>query len=336
MSSKIPKTGTRSTVASSISSFLKNNPNLHLGGDVDFHSERRHHLEVFGFHRLPEEKQAPIGKVEFHAVRGPRGTVPIRLFYPKSVVDGGNDKVAALVYMHGGGYTVGSVDEFENGLRLVAEHSGAITIGVEYHLAPEHHFPTQLDDYSAVVDWAQGPEGAARGISSDLVFGGGDSAGGNMTEALSLRRRDEGKKNIAGQLLLYPESRLPFDTPAAVENNSGYYLECNGIFSFADHYLPKAPEKTFPPSYKYVSPGMQDSGFLKNQPPAALFTCGFDPLRDVGVEYGSKLQEAGVEVHWHHYPELIHGFLQMAPWSPEAMKATIDVAHELKLMAYGS
>ena len=103
MSSKIPNTGTRSTVASSISSFLKDNPNLHLGGDVDFHSERRHHLEVFGFHRLPEEKQARIGKVEFNAVRGPRGTVPIRLFYPKSVVDGGNEKVAALVYMHGGG-----------------------------------------------------------------------------------------------------------------------------------------------------------------------------------------------------------------------------------------
>jgi len=157
-----------------------------------------------------------------------------------------------------------------------------------------------------------------------------------MTEALALRRRDEGKHNIAGQMLLYPESRLPFDTKAAVENNSGLYLECNGIFSFADHYLPKAPEKTYPPSYKYVSPGMQSIEDLKNVPPAALFTNGFDPLRDVGVEYGSKLQEAGVEVHWHHYPELIHGFLQMAPWSEEAMKATLDVAHELQKMAYGS
>jgi acetyl esterase/lipase len=156
-----------------------------------------------------------------------------------------------------------------------------------------------------------------------------------MTEALSLRRRDEGKKNIAGQLLLYPESRIPFDTPAAEENNSGYYLECNGIFSFADHYLPKAPEKTYPPSFKYVSPGMQSVEYLRNQPPTALFTCGFDPLRDVGVEYGWKLQQAGVDVRWFHYPDLTHGFLQMAPWSQEAMKATMEVAAELKRMAYG-
>lgn len=124
--SSIPKIGERTKLASSISSFLKDNPTLHLGGDVDFHQERRHHLEVFGFHALSEEKRAPIGKVEFHMVRGPHGTIPIRLFYPKSVLNGDKRDVAALVYMHGGGYTVGSVDEFENGLRLLAEGSGAI------------------------------------------------------------------------------------------------------------------------------------------------------------------------------------------------------------------
>jgi acetyl esterase/lipase len=158
-----------------------------------------------------------------------------------------------------------------------------------------------------------------------------------MTEAIALRRRDEGKKNIAGQLLLYPESRIPFDTPAAEENNSGQglYLVCNGIFSFADHYLPKAPGKTCPPSFKYVSPGMQSVDYLKDLPPVALFTCGFDPLRDVGVEYGSKLQEAGVDVQWHHYPDLTHGFLQFAPWSQECMNASMDVARELRRLAYG-
>ncbi|KAL2433685.1 hypothetical protein ABEF95_008736 [Exophiala dermatitidis] len=330
MPSSIPNTGTSSTLASSISKFLKDHPTLHLGGANDFHQERRHHLEVFGFHALPKDKQAPIGKVEFHGVRGPHGSIPIRVFYPKAVVNGENAKskggtngettkskgLAALVYMHGGGYTVGSVDEFENGLRLVTEAQSSYciirqTIGVEYHLAPEHHFPTQLDEYSAVVDWAQGPEGAARGISSDLVFGGGDSAGGNMTEALALRRRDQGKKNIAGQSPGFPSTPWPpkRTTPA--------------------------PEKTYPPSFKYVSPGMQSVEYLKNQPPVALFTCGFDPLRDVGVEYGSKLQQAGVDVQWHHYPDLTHGFLQMAPWSHEALKATEDVARELKRMVYG-
>jgi len=78
MSSKqIPTTGHRTTLASSPESFLKANPALHLGGDVDFHQERRHHLEVFGWHNLPKEKQAPIGKVEFYAIWGPHGTIPV-------------------------------------------------------------------------------------------------------------------------------------------------------------------------------------------------------------------------------------------------------------------
>lgn len=187
-----------------------------------------------------------------------------------------------------------------------------------------------------MVDWFQDPKNSEpRGIDSKLIFGGGDSAGGNMTEALTLRRKDSGLRPLAGQLLLYPESRIPFDTQAGVENNSGLYLECNGIFSFADHYLPKAPAKTVPPSHRYVSPGMQKIEDLKGQPQVSVFTCGFDPLRDVSIEYAHKLDKAGVDVRWFHYPDLTHGFLQMAPWSIEAMNATKEVASELKRMAYG-
>ncbi|KAK6085099.1 alpha beta hydrolase fold-3 domain protein [Seiridium cupressi] len=304
---EIITTGKRTELAVSIKEFLKDRSTLHLGGHEDFHQERRHHLEVFGFHALPEKLQAPIGRVEFTAVRGRHGTVPVRLFYPKNFEDShrgmtkGNVKVPAMVYMHGGGYTVGSVDEFENGLRLLAEKANMIAIGVEYHLAPEWPVPTQLDDYEDVLAWAT--------------------------------HGDEGKKPMKAQILLYPEARLPFDTPAASENNSGLYLECNGIFSFADHYLPRAPNKFYPPAHRYVSPGMQPVDELKGVPAAAVFTCGFDPPRDVGVEYANKLQKAGNKVHWHHYPDLTHGFLQMAPWSPEASNATADVAEEMKKLA---
>lgn len=104
-SQSIPKTAGRTTLAASLGAFLEDNPTLHLGGDVDFHSERRHHLEVFGWHNLPEDKRSPIGKVEFTAIRGPHGTIPLRLFYPQSFVDqkstGG--ELAALIYFHGGG-----------------------------------------------------------------------------------------------------------------------------------------------------------------------------------------------------------------------------------------
>lgn len=102
---QIPKTAGRTTLAPSIASFLKDNPALHLGGDVDFHEERRHHLEVFGWHNLPDSKKAPIGRVEHTAIRGPHGTIPLRFFYPQAFTgnQGGSKELAALVYFHGGG-----------------------------------------------------------------------------------------------------------------------------------------------------------------------------------------------------------------------------------------
>jgi acetyl esterase/lipase len=123
--SKISTTGSRTQLASSIKAFLKDHPDLHLGGEEDFHEERRKHLEVYGIHAIPKEKVHPIGDVEFIALRVPHGTIPVRVLYPKS----GEHKTmrgeaGALIYFHGSGYTVGSADEFENGLRLGAEESG--------------------------------------------------------------------------------------------------------------------------------------------------------------------------------------------------------------------
>jgi acetyl esterase/lipase len=126
MTDSIPTTAGRTTLASSVKSFLDANPSLRLGGHEDFHTERRHHLEVFGFHKLPENLQTPIGDVRFHGIRGRHGTIPLRLFYPTELEVGKGNPSPALIYFHGGGYTVGSVDEFENGLRILAENSGII------------------------------------------------------------------------------------------------------------------------------------------------------------------------------------------------------------------
>lgn len=106
-------TGNRTALNPEIQKFLADNPNLHLGGEEDFHAERRHHLEVFGFHNVPQGKIHLIGEVEFTAIRGPHGTIPLRVFYPHAAPKGGQNN-AALIYFHGGGYTVGSIDEFEN------------------------------------------------------------------------------------------------------------------------------------------------------------------------------------------------------------------------------
>lgn len=139
MTLRIPKTATRSSsIASSLAEFLNTHPDLHLGGEDEFYRERRHHLETLGFHALPEDIKAQIGKIEFEGVRGPHGTIPIRIFYPQEILEDRKTrtgkKAAALVYMHGGGYTVGSVDEFENGLRLIAEAAGVIVCQFQIRL----------------------------------------------------------------------------------------------------------------------------------------------------------------------------------------------------------
>ncbi|OCF32246.1 hypothetical protein I316_06161 [Kwoniella heveanensis BCC8398] len=326
MPSSIPAVGPRSTLAPGLQKALKNElKDLHLGANEDFHAERRKHTQILGIHNIPGGLDTPIAGVEFTAIRGPHGVIPVRCLHP-SKHNGG-----ALVYMHGGGYTVGTGDEFERGLRIVAEESGVQVWIVEYRLAPEWQYPTQLDEFEAVLEWLRGREGEQRGVDPEKIVGGGDSAGGNMTAALALRLMDQGKHNMAGQLLLYPEARIPFDTKACEENNSGYYLEANGIFSFADHYAPRGT----PPSSRYISPGMQPVEKLKGVPPAIVYTCGFDPLRDVGVEYAHKLEEAGNKVEWVHHDWSTHGFLQFGHWSEECEEATRGVGRGLKKLVEG-
>ncbi|KAL2262405.1 hypothetical protein VTK26DRAFT_1454 [Humicola hyalothermophila] len=297
-STEIPAVGTRShMINGAVADFFANHPELELGGNKGFAVERRIHMETFALHKIPKVKVNPIGTVEFTAIRGPHGTIPIRILYPSSGEHRRRrGQAGALVYFHGGGFSVGAVDEFENGLRLVAEESECQIYAIEYRLAPEFRYPTQLDEYSAVIDWLQNEGSEGRGVHPDRIAGGGDAAGGNITAAVCLRRLDEGKKALAAQVLLYPASRLPFDTPAARENNSGCYLECNGIFGFINNYLPRPNG----PSVldRYVSPGMQDARGLLRQPPAAIFTNGYDPVRDVGIEYANdSLVPSSEECH---------------------------------------
>ena len=173
---KIPKTGTRGQLKDSVSSLHKKFQDLHLGGQEDFRDERRKHLEVFRIHKIPKDEVQPIHKVEFTAMRRPHGTNPVRVLYPGSGEDKRkSNKAGNLIYFYGGGYTIGSVDEIENGLSMLAEHSGVHIYTVEYKLAPEFRYPTQLDEYDAVIDAFQGDVGKHRGVSE--VLDGGDSAG---------------------------------------------------------------------------------------------------------------------------------------------------------------
>ncbi|KAK3293807.1 Alpha/Beta hydrolase protein [Chaetomium fimeti] len=327
----IPDSGRRAeSLDVSVARFLTCHQGLELGGLGGYAAERQKHAETFAHHKLPKHKINPIGTVESATIPGPHGAIPVRVLYPmKGRELRTKGDAGALVYCHGGGYCTGSVDEFENSLRLIAEKSGCLVFAFDYRLAPEFRYPVQLDEYSAVVDWVQGYGGRYRGVHPRRVVGGGDGVGGSMTAALCLRRRDEGKKPLAGQLLLYPAMYSPSSPPAADENKSGYYLEYDGLTGLIDHYLPLINAV---PSYrKYVYPGAQGSLHMYGQPLAVIFTNGFDPLREGGIAHARAMRRAGALAAWKHYADLTHGWLRMAPWSPAAREATCYVAVALEM-----
>jgi acetyl esterase len=229
----------------------------------------------------------------------------------------------ALVYIHGGGFTYGTLDEFEVPMRLIAERAGIVTYILEYQLAPEAKYPTQIEEIEYVVRWLF-EHAEEQGVDAAKIGVGGDSAGGNMTCVIALKLRDENGPRLAVQVPLFPEAAFPADTLAASENRSGLYLESNGIFEMVRNLVKNTDDVRHP----YITPLNADSH--AGLPPAILVTNGFDPLRDVGHAYAQKLAAAGNDLTYMHNPDLTHGFPQFTRSSAACHQATLDLADLIK------
>ena len=306
--SDLPETVARTTMDPEIAEWLKTGPVL--GGPESFYKQRRAHDAFI------DADKPPIGRIEHLGLCGPHGTVPVRVYYPFKP---GPAEGAALVYLHGGGFVVGSLDQFETAMRRLSEGSGAQVYCVDYKLAPEYQWPVQIDENEFVVRWLF-EHAAERGVDPARIALGGDSAGGNMTCTISLRLRDTGGPLLALQMPLYPETALPFDTKAGIENRTGAYVDTAGVHQFLWHLLPHGVDYTQP----YVTPMNADSH--ADLPPALLVTCGFDMLRDVGHAYARKLAAAGNDLTYVHHPHLPHGFIQMTAHSRHCLAATEELA----------
>ena len=306
--SDLPETVARTTMDPEIAEWLKTGPVL--GGPEPFYKQRRAHDAFI------DADKPPIGRIEHLGLCGPHGTVPVRVYYPFKP---GPAEGAALVYLHGGGFVVGSLDQFETAMRRLSEGSGAQVYCVDYKLAPEYQWPVQIDENEFVVRWLF-EHAAERGVDPARIALGGDSAGGNMTCTISLRLRDTGGPLLALQMPLYPETALPFDTKAGIENRTGAYVDTAGVHQFLWHLLPHGVDYMQP----YVTPMNADSH--ADLPPALLVTCGFDMLRDVGHAYAGKLAAAGNDLTYVHHPDLPHGFIQMTAHSRHCLAATEEFA----------
>lgn len=200
------------------------------------------------------------------------------------------------LYFHGGGFVLGSLDEFDTLCRTLAQRSGCALLSVDYRLAPEHPFPTAVDDAVAATRWAARLPLAARGLAL-----AGDSAGGNLVAVASLQLR--GETPIVLQLMFNPTTDTDFNRPSYAEYGQDYLLKTSDINWFFELYAP-GHDLRDPRIAPLRTPD------LRGAPPAWIGVAEYDILRDEGEAFAAALQAAGTPVVLRRYEGVMHGFVR--------------------------
>jgi acetyl esterase len=258
--------------------------------------------------RSPE----PVAAVADRSISGPGGALGLRIYRSAE------GPRPALLYFHGGGFVIGSLDTHDGTCRALANASGCTVISVDYRLAPEHPFPAAPEDCYAALCYAA-EAGAEIGVDPARLAVGGDSAGGNLAAVTALLARERRGPPLSFQLLVYPVADARFDTPSYRENAEGYFLTAKMMRWFWDHYLERPDQADDP----LASPLRAKD--LAGLPPALVFTAGYDPLRDEGERYATRLGEAGVATELKRFPGQFHGFFSMFDVLDDGREA-IDLA----------
>lgn len=243
------------------------------------------------------------------------GSVPVRLYTPD-----GADRPRLLVWFHGGGTIAGSLDTHEPVLMALAAATGRAVASVGYTLAPEAVFPAQHEECQQVAAWLA-REAGALGLNPASWAVGGDSVGGLYAAATSRTLRDQGFAPMpAAQILAYPNTDLREDRRfASLGENEGRIMTRASLGFEARTAVPDPADRAGP----RASPLLADD--LTGLPATLLITAEADPLRDEGERYGERLREAGVRVEAVRRPGMIHAFLQMNAWIPDADAAMREI-----------
>ncbi|MFQ6226542.1 alpha/beta hydrolase [Nocardia sp. NPDC002869] len=229
-----------------------------------------------------------------------------------------------VVYLHGGGWVTGDIDyQYDNVARQLVATAGCTVVLVNYRTAPEHPFPTPLEDCFTALGWAAEHASELARADAPLVVAG-DSAGGNIAAALTHRVRDEGGPRIDAQILIYPVTDCDTETASYLAEENQLFLTREAMLWFWDHYLPDERARVRPAA----SPLRAES--FRDLPPALIYLAEFDPLRDEGHAYAEALRAAGVPVVVHEAEGQMHGFFQMADILPGFRTGLATVAAYLE------
>lgn len=263
-----------------------------------------------------EGPRVEVARVQHFTIPGPVGAMPARLW--ASSHEAG---LPVLLYLHGGGFVVGGIDTCEGMCRRIAQQSGAAVVAIDYRLAPEHRFPACLDDCFAALQWLV-REGASIGVDGKRIAVGGDSAGGSLAAVVALMARDAGIPLVL-QVLFYPSVQTSSVTESYKSFSKDLFLDTDLMRWFESHARGEGfktdwhREPLHAPSHQGLAPAW-----------IGLAEC--DPLADEGRQYAQVLQDAGVPVQLTVWPGVVHDFINMGRFIPEAYQAHAAVAQALK------
>jgi acetyl esterase len=266
--------------------------------------------------RLKERE--PVAAVHDDAVPGPGGRIPIRIYRPSL-----EEPLPVLVWLHGGGWTIGSIETTDALCRRLARLTPCAVVSVGYRLAPEHRFPAAVEDADAATRWVA-KHAAGLGLDAARLAVGGSSAGANLaTAAARLARAREGPKPMF-QLLVYPPTDFRADTPSLRENADPAFFDRRSLEWCWSHYLGDEADGDDP----LASP--LRAAELDGLPPALVITAELDPLRDEGERYAERLSAAGVPTQLARFDRMVHGFFSMTGVVDAATEAQELAAAELR------
>lgn len=273
---------------------------------------RRVEDEVFSAGEGP-----PVDSATDREIDGPGGDLPIRVYRPERDGERGDGPLPAIVFCHGGGWVMGTLDSADDICREFAAGVGAVVVSVDYRLAPDHPFPAAVEDAWAGLSWVI-EHAEELGVDSTSVAVAGTSSGAALAAAVGLRARDEAVP-LAAQVLCYPIVDHDLDRPSYGEAREGALLSRADVAWFWDQYLANPMDAENP----LAAPMRADS--LADCPDSVVATAGHDVLRSEGVDFAERLDASGVRTTHGHYPSLTHGFLSLAGDVEAARTATDEV-----------